>query len=274
MDSRQFSEKPLFLLGQSSPLRWAGSKKRLLRRLCERSPKKYIRYIEPFAGSAVLFYALRPRMAVLSDINADLIHFYRALRRAPIELHERVLRLDQSKETYLKVRASFPSTSGIERAGNFWFLNRCCFNGIYRTNRKGLFNVPFGSKLPPIPGVEEAIIWAKALHASDLICASYEAALSAADAGDFVYLDPPYARCQARDRGEYGPNALQPDGIDVVLEATRAASDRGAKILLSYNRDLRESLPGWRQEIINVRRDVSARALSRRTVTEYLFSNY
>ncbi len=268
-----FDERPISLVN-SSPLRWAGSKKRLLKKLCERSPKRFIRYIEPFAGSAVLFYALKPREAVLSDINSDLIDFYRALRRSPIELHNGLSRIPRSKDDYLEARSRFVDLQGLCRSSHFWYLNRCCFNGIYRTNRNGVFNVPFGSKLPAFPTLSEAVAWSKALHSCDLLCTSFGRTIESADAGDFVYLDPPYARRQQRDRGEYGPYAMQPEEMWMVIESALRAADRGVKVLISYNIDLAADLLGWRREIINVRRDVSALATGRNTVSEFLFSNY
>ena len=141
---------------QLTPLRWAGSKKRLLRLLGARSPRKYLRYIEPFAGSAVLFYHLKPRMALLADVNSDLIAFYRSLRRSPESLYSQIAEVEVSRPAYLKVRSAFQEASGEQRSAYFWYLNRCCFNGIYRTNQKGEFNVPFGSKLPPMPSLQAA----------------------------------------------------------------------------------------------------------------------
>lgn len=257
-----------------TPLRWAGSKKRLLRMLAARVPKTYLRYIESFAGSAVLFYHLQPRRAILADVNNDLISFYQMLRRKPRVMHELLDRLDVSRATYQDVRNAFRDCVGDERASNFWYLNRCCFNGIYRTNRSGHFNVPFGSKLPPMPGVEDALKWSRALHHADLLCVDFERAMEHAREGDFAYMDPPYARSGTRDRGEYGLNALQPEDIQRVVESARAAADRGARVLISYNVDISPSLPGWTKELVNVRRDVAARSESRKVVREYLFRNY
>jgi DNA adenine methylase len=259
---------------QSSPLRWAGSKKRLLKRLISHVPAGYFRYVEPFAGSAVLFYALTPREALLSDINSDLICFYRHLRRYPAELFTLASSYERNRSTFELTRRSHQQLHGIDRAASFWYLNSCCFNGLYRTNRAGHFNVPFGSKLPPFPSWDEASVWSRILQSADILDADFATTMAKTTETDFVYLDPPYARTGFRNRGEYGPNALQPDEIDFVLSSARSASERGVRILFSYNRDLSELLPDWFSEVINVRRDIAASASSRATVNEYLFWNY
>lgn len=266
--------EPQLLAKARPPLRWAGSKKRLLKHLVSRVPPRHLRYIEPFAGSAILFFSIASRESVVSDVNLDLIEFYRNLRAHPRELHELLLSHTISKEAYITARQRLSISTGMERSSLFWYLNRCCFNGIYRTNRNGQFNVPFGSKLPPMPNLNEAISWSKQLHHCDLLCGDFHSPLATADAGDFVYLDPPYARSQPRDRGEYGPRAMQPQHIPELAAAAVAAAERGAKLLISYNRDISELLDGWKTEVVSVRRDVSANVSMRVQATEYLFRNY
>lgn len=257
-----------------TPLRWAGSKKRIIPFLIERCPAKFFRYYEPFAGSAVLFFHLMPRFAVLGDFNSDLIGFYRALRRSPEELHHAASSFSLNRETYVQVRSEFHSMVGFERAARFWYLNRCCFNGIYRTSKSGKFNVPFGSKLPPFPEAGLVGGWASLLHRADLLDTDFKQSVSSASEGDFIYMDPPYARAGLRDRGEYGPNALQPEHIGRVVGAALAASGRGAKVMISYNENISDLLVGWRSELVNVRRDIAARAANRGGVNEYVYRNY
>jgi DNA adenine methylase len=258
-----------------SPLRWAGSKKRLLPKLLERAPVQFGRYIEPFAGSSVLFFSLKPRDALLADVNPDLINFYRELRRDPSRLHSDTTLLGNSAKSYLEVRDRYQVERETKvRAALFWSLNRQCFNGLYRTNSRGHFNVPRGSHLSPFPTLTESREWANKLHSSDLLVADFSRTVSNASAGDFVYMDPPYARLGARDRGEYGHGAMQPQEISLVVEAAHRAARKGAAVLLSYNQDLSLLLRGWNAELVNVRHSISATPETRHIVSEFLFWNY
>ena len=129
-------------------LRWAGSKRKLLSRLAPFwNPGRHRRYIEPFAGSACLFFELRPEKAILGDTNRELIHLYRAVRVSPESLFYRLAHIRRDARTYYRWRAIDPLRTDPEtRALRFLYLNRNCFNGIYRTNVDGDFNVPFGGK--------------------------------------------------------------------------------------------------------------------------------
>jgi DNA adenine methylase len=126
-------------------LRWAGSKRQLLGELVKYWPGGSTRYIEPFAGSACFFFHLVPNQAILGDLNSDLINTYRFLRRDVERVIECLRRLPTGKKAYYRIRALSPSTlTEPEQAARFIYLNKYCFNGLYRTNRRGEFNVPFG----------------------------------------------------------------------------------------------------------------------------------
>src|SRR5690348_14762677 len=129
-------------------LRWAGSKKKLIPRLQKFWHSGYSRYVEPFAGSACLFFSLNPSSAVLGDNNPELINVYRVLRREPERMHRRLVAIPREKKSYYRWRERNPRDLDAEtRALRFVYLNHNCFNGIYRTNTDGRFNVPFGNKL-------------------------------------------------------------------------------------------------------------------------------
>src|SRR5262245_49863637 len=122
-------------------LRWAGSKRKLISQLSEYWTQPSRRYIEPFAGSASLFFALRPNTAVLSDINPDLVAFLREVQKQPKAVYAEATSYPKNRKSYYAIRAL--KTSGLSttrRAARFYYLNRFCFNGIYRTNEKGIFN--------------------------------------------------------------------------------------------------------------------------------------
>lgn len=175
-------------------LRWAGSKKKLLPVLTQAVPSGFSRYVEAFAGSAVFFLKINPPKAILNDLNTDLIEMYEMVRRYPKAIWEGVMALDNSPEFYYELRAKDPTTlTKKERAIRFIYLNRFCFNGVYRTNLKGMFNVPRGSGDLSIPPYSVFQQFAKRLQQVELTHDDFEQVLSKTGKGDFVYLDPPYA---------------------------------------------------------------------------------
>lgn len=211
----------------------------------------------------------------MADINQDLIGFYRVLKREPKRLHDGLISMPRTVSAYGEARSAFACCDDeVQRAVLFWYLNRHCFNGLFRTNRKGLFNVPFGSKLPPLPAWSAVSQCATALRRASVKCSDFEQTLADAGEGSFVYVDPPYRRAASRDRGEYGIGAMRDDEMARLLEACQAAGERGARVLISYNADLSASLPGWHQEVINGRRLISADPDKRVIVSEYTVANY
>ncbi len=178
-------------------LRWAGSKSKSVEIILKYAPTVYERYFEPFAGSLAIFCALENRVPTfISDSNVDLINFYRILRD---EFEALVNELDTSyrfsKDLYYEVRsiraASLPP---VERAARFYYLNRYCWNGLFRVNRQGQFNVPIGkfSRTPVLYRREELEIFRDALAGVDLAVMDYRTAVKRVGKGDFLYVDPPY----------------------------------------------------------------------------------
>lgn len=258
-------------------LRWAGSKKKLLPVLLEAVPNEVQRYIEPFAGSAVLFLRLAAGNAILGDLNESLIETYRIVQRYPRAVWERASMLGDSPDDYYTIRA-IPRNhlNAFERAAQFVYLNRYCFNGVYRTNRAGQFNVARGKGHLFMPDLDAFKAFATRLKAADLRCSDFEEILSEAATGDFVYLDPPYALGDKRDRGEYGCNAFREKDEHRLIASLRAADRRGAKILLSYSpaSTVLHGLKKWRRHDLTVARNVAGFTSARRSADEILLSNY
>jgi DNA adenine methylase len=138
-------------------LRWAGSKRGAIPVLRQFVPKKFNKYIEPFAGSACLFFHIRPEKAILADLNGELIETYAAIKRSPGHVGRALADLPFGREEYYQIRQDQNVTrlSPTQRAARFIYLNRFCFNGLYRTNAAGKFNVPFGAPrnatVPTVP---------------------------------------------------------------------------------------------------------------------------
>ncbi|MEX3998742.1 DNA adenine methylase [Paraburkholderia sp. EG285A] len=258
-------------------LRWAGSKRQILSKLTGLAPDIGGRYIEPFCGSACLFLALNPSRALLGDVNPHLVSAYGALRAAPDAIAGVLKGWDVNKETYLHLRGLPASADAAFNAAKFLYLNRYCFNGVYRENRKGQFNVPYGGyRTGPLPGVDELRQFSARLQSAELYCGDFTRAVRDANASDFIYLDPPYYYGSVRNRGEYGWNAFSDDDVERLVEEVRAADERGVRILISYNQahTLRKALPGWRLTYAPVRRSVAGFSKGRKSVREYQLRNY
>lgn len=180
-------------------LRWAGGKIRTAKILEEHLPKSFTngnRYYEPFLGAGSLFFRLNPSKATISDNNKDLIDCYKAIRKNP-ELIARYLKKhlsDNCKEYYYEIRNKYNSSNpSITKAARFIYLNKTCFNGIWRVNKEGFFNVPYGHKEPPsLPTKDELLNLSNALSEVKIIHNNYKQAVIDAKEGDFIYFDPPY----------------------------------------------------------------------------------
>lgn len=258
-------------------LRWAGSKKKLLPILVQAVPNDFSRYIEAFAGSAVFFLKINPSHAIINDLNIDLIETYEIVRRLPRAIWEGVASLDTSPEFYYHLRSQNPvNLSKKERAIRFIYLNRFCFNGVYRTNMKGGFNVPRGSGDLTIPPYSVFQQFAKRLRSVELSHDDFECVLEKTGRGDFVYLDPPYALGKNGYVGAYGCNSFKERDEARLVNALMQADQRGAKILLSYSPSayVQSSLQSWVIKSISVMRSVAGFSSSRRHANEVLISNY
>lgn len=258
-------------------LRWAGSKKKLLPLLEQASPTRIRRYIEPFAGSAVLFLRLNPTKAILSDLNTDLIETYETVRCDPVKVWRLVRRIPAGHDDYYRIRDITPtSLDPISRAARFVYLNRYCFNGVYRTNREGRFNVARGEGCLGIPSRELFEAFAQRLQVADLRCGDFQATVRRAGRGDFCYLDPPYAGTGTRDRGEYGPGSFKGLDLERLAGSMEGAHQRGANVLLSYadQPEVLNRFAGWHIKRLSVARNVSGFSGARRQASEVLISNY
>ncbi len=259
-------------------LRWAGSKRRLVPRLVPFWGNGYSRYLEPFAGSSALFFALRPKSAILSDINSGLIEALECIRDLAPRVHSRLCALEHSKEAYYKVRAQDPKDLGrVDRAVRFIYLNRYCFNGLYRTNLAGMFNVPFAtSGTGGIPSLQVFMRNAALLASAKLINGDFDSVMRAeVQAGDFVYLDPPYAVANRRIFRQYGPQTFGLEDLDRLASLLEHIDQVGAQFLLSYA-DCKESrtlAKRWQHRRVYVQRNIAGFHKHRRRAGEALITN-
>lgn len=177
----------------TSPIRWAGGKRWLVNRYPNLFISRSGRLIEPFAGSAAVFFATLPEEAVLSDMNEELIDVYRAIRLNPTAVMDSLRSHDakHNKEYFYEMRAS-KENDIVAASSRMIYLNRTCFNALYRVNRKGQFNVPLGSKVSVMRHDDNFAEISALLQRAKLIHGDFESAIALAEPGDLIYADPPY----------------------------------------------------------------------------------
>ncbi len=262
-------------------LKWAGGKRRLLPAILKRLPESIDTYYEPFVGSAAVFFALagerRFRRAVLSDQNRELINVYKELKRdceSVIGCLQRY-RDNHGHETYYDVRAVDPNTlDRVERAARTIYLNKTGFNGLYRVNRAGQFNVPLGRyKNPNICDEPRLRAAAKALKGVKLEVRDFESACRDAKEGDAVYFDPPYVPLSKTSNfTAYHHEAFDDEQQQRLAEVFARLAARSVHVVLS-NSDTprtRELYRGWRFDPIRVSRPINSKTTNRGTVGEVL----
>lgn len=259
-------------------LRWAGSKRLiipLLLRIAQSVKAKF--YIEPFAGSACLFFALRPERALITDLNSELMQFYQILKTHPRVLWRRAKELEEGSKNYYAIRELDPNClAPLDRAARFMYLNRFCFNGLYRANSKGQFNVPRGTKTGALPSEAELYRCSVALRNAELRTDDFENALSRADTDSFFYLDPPYDYTGKRERGEYGPGSFRLGDLERLQKTLEHLDNAGSTYLLSYLKtdEISPITKGRHVRSINVRRQIASFSQYRKPIEELLISNF
>jgi DNA adenine methylase len=259
-------------------LRWAGSKRQLLPLIEEHFPTvKPERYIEPFAGSACLFFSLAPNSAILADINTELMLTYRAVRKHPDKVSEALKGRRRSKREFLRLRSIDPRTlRPAARAARFIYLNRFCFNGLYRTNQSGVFNVPFGaSHTGKLPSPEALAACSKALRRVTLLTGDFERATRHAKRGDFVYMDPPYVVDTRRVFSEYHPTIFSAKDVNRVRRVMERLNRRGVRFVVSYADSPEAEIlrQGFCSTVVSVRRNIAGFTSRRKSSNEVLIWN-
>ena len=259
-------------------LRWAGSKRRLLPILQTFWTPKHKRYIEPFAGSACLFFAIKPPKAVLGDLNPELIAtFVEVKYRIAAVLKELKKLKPANKREYKRLRSVDISTLTPQaRAARFIYLNRFCFNGIYRTNLLGQFNVPYsGDRCGDVPKDEAFKKCSNRLRHARLVNGDFENVLKHATEGDLVYMDPPYAVRGRRIFREYDPSTFTHKDIARLRTWMEKLNTARVNFVVSYaESDEADVLrKGFSHEVVAVRRHIAGFAAHRALTNELLISN-
>lgn len=272
-----------------SPLiKWAGGKRQLLDRIDDRLPAKFGRYYEPFMGGGALFFHLQPKEAILNDLNRALVNLYECVRDEYDAYAEVLTGIDaaiprdkfEAKAYYYLMRERYNQllTAGIynaETAALFVFINKHCFNGLYRVNARGAFNVPYNNSLSVSfePNNTKAV--SAALGRATIMCCDFEDAVADARAGDFVFFDSPYAPLNETTFEAYTKEGFLEEDHRRLANLFRDLDDRGC-LLMQTNHDthlIRTLYKGYRIDVVEVARAISSDA-SKRHGTEVIITNY
>jgi DNA adenine methylase len=266
--------------GKAGPfLKWAGGKSELLSRIQNRLPRSFNNYWEPFIGGGALFFRTAPFSAVISDANEELINCYLAVRNNLPELISRLKKHVVKKEYFLALRKTQPwELDPVARAARLIFLNKTCFNGLYRVNQRGEFNVPFGDYENPRifdPAVLEAD--SVLLQRAEVLCRDFRHLLYKAQPGDFVYFDPPYVPLS--DTSSFTAYSETPFDEREQRSLSRvftALSERGCHVMLSNSDSPKVSslYKDFNIEKVQVSRAINSRGDGRGKISELIITNY
>lgn len=260
-------------------LKWAGGKSQLLQQYSPLLPTTWRTYFEPFLGGGAVFFHLQPRAAVLSDVNEELINAYTVVRDKVDELIAALKVHRNERAYYYSVRAWRPETLGpVERAARLIFLNRTCFNGLYRVNKKGEFNVPFGRYLNPticdVTGLRAASL---ALRGTEISAGDFEETLERAQGGDFLYLDPPYSPLSVTSSfTAYAEEGFGEEEQRRLASVYKRMDRRGAMLMLSNSASdlVRRLYTGFRVVEVTAKRAINSKANGRGPIPEVVVLNY
>ncbi|MEZ4267440.1 MAG: DNA adenine methylase [Myxococcota bacterium] len=260
-------------------VKWAGGKRRIMADLCSRLPARYDRYFEPFFGGGALFFQLQPEIARISDVNGELVNLYQVTRDQVEALIDDLQRHRYERTYYYAMRATDPNTlTPVQRASRTIYLNRTCFNGLYRVNRRGQFNVPMGRYQDPVICQPERLRAVSALLAStDIRQADFSWVLDEARPGDFVYFDPPYQPLSpTANFTSYASGDFSEKDQAHLAEVYAALARRGVNCMLS-NSDtplVRELYADFRCDQVFAPRAISRDGGSRQAVAEVIVLSY
>jgi len=264
-------------------LKWVGGKSQLRLNLLSRLPASFVRYFEPFLGGGALFFALQPSKAYLSDINLDLINTYRAIQNNVSELIEDLKQHRYDKDYYYKIRnidrtLDYLEWTDIQKASRLIYLNKSCFNGLYRVNSKGYFNVPMGSyNNPKILDEENLLACSKALKKCNISIHPFLEIEDILDKDDFVYFDPPYAPLNTTSNfTSYTQDGFGSQMQVELRDFCNRLTDRGVKFMLSNSSaplilDLYEK---YHIEFVYASRAINSKGENRGKIPEVIVRNY
>lgn len=260
-------------------LKWVGGKSQTLGELRQFYPDDFVKYHEPFVGGGAVFFDLMPKKAIISDSNKELINCYKVVKSKASDLVKKLKKHVYDKQRFYAVRDEDPSKlDPVARAARTIYLNRTGYNGLYRVNQKGKFNVPFGRyKNPTICDEANLMNCSKALRRIRLKSTSFEGVLGVAEPGDFVYFDPPYIPVSDTSYfTAYQKRGFGMDNQEKLACVFEELAQRGIKVLLS-NSDVPWMHDRYRRfniHTVYALRSINSNTKRRGAISEVLISNY
>lgn len=268
-------------------VKWAGGKRQLLPQIKERMPEHYNNYFEPFVGGGAVIFELLPANALINDINKALINTYRTICNQPRAFIQCVNNLDEAmvddgKEYYYALREHYndklmKAEYDLELAALFVFINKHCFNGLYRVNGKGLFNVPYNNSHKA--SIDEKAIMAVSKYLRDItiVDGDFETACKNADKGDFIFLDSPYAPLNPTSFEAYTKEGFDIESHRRLARVFDELTEKGCYCMLTnHNTELINELygnKGYKMDVVNVKRMINSDATNR-VGQEVIICNY
>jgi len=264
-------------------LKWVGGKTQLLAAIRARCPARFNRYFEPFLGGGAVFFSLAPRRAVISDLNPELVNAYVVVRDEVEELIRELSSHVYEAEYFYRMRAAdrgekFGEWSALKRASRLIYLNKTCYNGLYRVNAKGFFNTPIGRYANPrIVDAENLRACSAALAGTEIAVGGFEQAAKRAKRGDFVYFDPPYVPLSATSSfTSYSREGFGLEQQAALARLCKRLDEKGVLFLLSNSASAasRELYRGFEIEEVRASRAINSNAAKRGEIAEILVRNF
>lgn len=268
-------------------VKWAGGKRQLIKQIEERMPEKYNAYFEPFVGGGAVTFELQPEHALINDINMALINTYKKIANSPREFLDIIETLDNDmwedgKAYYYSLREHYndklmKNEMDCELAALFVFINKHCFNGLYRVNGKGLFNVPYNNSRRKSCDEESIIRTSEYLRNIDITYGDFEKACKDAKEGDFVFLDSPYAPLNPTSFESYTKEGFDKESHERLAKLYDELTERGCYCMLTnHNTEFINELygnKGYKIDVVSVKRMINSDA-SNRVGEEVIICNY
>lgn len=266
-------------------LKWVGGKRQLLPEIIKLLPEKITKYYEPFLGGGAVLFHIQPKKALVNDINEELINCYKVIKENPNELIESLKKHENNSEYFYKIRSldrteEYKMLSNVEKASRIIYLNKTCYNGLFRVNSSGEFNSPFGRyKNPKI--VEEITIKAISHYFNtndiEILSTDYKKALLGVKKGSFVYFDPPYDPVSdSSNFTGYTKSGFTKDDQIELKELCDELTKNGVKFLLSNSstKFIKELYKDYNIEIVTAKRYINSNKDARGSIEEVLIRNY
>ena len=268
-------------------VKWAGGKRQLLDKISERIPRIYNNYFEPFIGGGAVLLELQPRKAIINDINGSLINAYRTIASNPQEFIEIIRKIDSEigedgKTYYYSLREHYndkliKEEFDAELAALFVFINKHCFNGLYRVNAKGLFNVPYNNSKKSSINEESIMAVSEYLKNVTIMLGDFEEACKGAKNGDLVFFDSPYAPLNPTSFESYTKEGFDIDSHERLAKLFDDLTKKGCYCMLTnHNTEFINELygnKGYKIDVVSVKRMINSDA-SKRTGEEVIIWNY